>query len=89
MFVQWEGNLWRHIDEALTQQQPHGLAGVAQDLLEVFRHAVRRVFFTLIQNKLLHLLHTLHPLPTADTNNENLNGLTSLVSSLPQIPAAN
>lgn len=33
LFVQREGDLWGHVDEALTQQQPHGLGGVTEDLL--------------------------------------------------------
>lgn len=89
MFVQWQGNLWRHVDEALTQQQPHRLAGVIEDLLKLFRHTVRGVLLALIHNKLLHLLHTLHTLPTADThNNEILNELAAHVLILSEPPVA-
>lgn len=63
--MQWQGDLWGHVDEALTQQQPHRLAGVIEDLLQLFCHTVCRVLLTLIHNQLLHLLHTLHTLPTA------------------------
>ncbi len=65
LFVQRQGNLWRHVDEALTQQEPHRLAGVTEDLLQLFGHAVCRVLLTLIHDQLLHLLHTLHTLPEA------------------------
>lgn len=91
MFVQWQGNLWRHVDEALTQQQPHRLAGVIEDLLQLFRHTVRGVLLTLIHNKLLHLLHTLHTLPTTDTHTQNddiLNELAARVLILSQPPVS-
>lgn len=61
--MQRQGDLWRHIDEALAQQQPHRFAGVVEDLLELLRHAARRTLLTTIQEKLLHLLHALHTLP--------------------------
>lgn len=71
LFVQRQGDLWRDIDEALTQQQPHRLACVTEDLLQLFRHAVGGVLLTLTHDQLLHLLHALHTLP--DTHVMKLN----------------
>lgn len=68
VLVQRQGDLWRHVDEALAQQQPHGLAGVAQDLLQLLRHAGRRVLLAAIQEELPHLLHTLHVLSTSQAS---------------------
>lgn len=65
VLVKRQGDLWRHVDEALAQQQPHGLAGVAQDLLQLLRHAGRCVLLTAIQEELPHLLHTLNVLSTS------------------------
>lgn len=81
VLVQRQGDLRRHVDEALAQQQPHGLAGVAQDLLQLLRHAGRRALLAAIQEELLHLLHALHILATSqapvqwrDTGVSRLNG---------------
>lgn len=48
MFVQWQRNLRWHIDEAFTQKQPHGFAGVIEDLLQLLRHTVSGVLLALI-----------------------------------------
>lgn len=48
MFVQGQRNLWWHVDEAFTQEQSHGFAGVIQDLLQLLRHTVSRALLTLI-----------------------------------------
>lgn len=57
LFMQRKGNLWRYVDEALTQQQTYRLACVAEDLLKLFSYVVRSIFLTLVQNQIFDLLH--------------------------------
>lgn len=92
VLVQRQSDLRRHVNEALAQQQPHGLAGVTQDLLQLLHHAVRGALLAAIQEQLLHLLHALHVLSTSQLlrfpfsvvkNNFLLFLLTSITSYLP------
>lgn len=62
LFMQREGDLWRDVDEALTEQKAHRLGRVIQDLLELFCYTVRSVLLTLVHNQLLDLLHALNAL---------------------------
>lgn len=48
MFVQWQRDLWWHIDEAFTQKQPHRFAGVIEDLFQLLRHTMSGVLLTLV-----------------------------------------
>ena len=64
LFVQRQGDLRRHVDEALAQEQSHRLAGVAEDLLQLLRDAGGAVLLTVVHDQILHLLHALDALHT-------------------------
>ena len=61
--MQRQGDLWGDVDEALAHQEPHGLAGVAEDLLQLLGQTGGGVLLTLIHEQVLHLLNALHTLP--------------------------
>lgn len=75
--MQREGDLWRHVDEALAQQQPHGLAGVTEDVLELLRHTVAGVLLALLHDQLLHLLDALHALHKAASDTRTVRSHTT------------
>ena len=62
--MEWQGDLWGHVDEPLAEQQSHRLSGVVEDLLQIVCHTMGTTLLTLTQDQILYLLHTLDTLWT-------------------------
>lgn len=59
-------DLWRDVNESLTEQKAHRLAGVVQKLVQLFNHALLTVLLTEAQNQLFNLFSTLSALESKE-----------------------
>lgn len=54
-----QSNLWRDIDEPLTQDEPHRLRAVIEEFTQLFQHPLLTALLTATQKQLFDLLSTL------------------------------
>lgn len=57
-----QSDLWRDIDEPLTQDEPHGLCAVVQEFAQLLQNSLLTALLTATQQQLFDLLSTLSAL---------------------------
>lgn len=66
LLVHRQRNLRRDVNESFTEQKAHRLAGVVQQLVQLFNHALLTVLLTEAQNQLFNLFRTLRALESKE-----------------------
>lgn len=76
-----QSNLWRDIDEPLTQDEPHRLCAVVQEFTQLLHHTLVTALLTATQEQLFDLLSTLGALQSKGAF--SLPGTTTIYTNKP------